>query len=187
VKVVRPPALVDYRSFEAPGKLGRTIGNLSVVVGAPGESLAVADVGFTGKTIAWIARNFDEAPGTLNLLPPELPSRRELVDRLRRTNPDLRVIWLPRLALHPLSWVARGAQRLLRPGKPAIDVAKVFAPQHYDNARSKPLAAEVEKWLDGKGPKEAPARRSTPPRRAPAWSETVRPRPRRSPGAKPGS
>jgi hypothetical protein len=46
-------------------------------------------------------------------------------------------------ALLPLSWLAIGAQRVLRPGRPAMNVAKAFATQRYDSARSAALAPSV--------------------------------------------
>jgi hypothetical protein len=67
---------------------------------------------------------------------------------LRMGNPDLMVIWLPTALLVPLSWLAVGAQKVLRPGKPAIDVAKVFAVQEYDTsgiARFAPLVDQPHK------------------------------------------
>lgn len=144
VRIVRPPALVDFRRFDAPGKLGKTLGNLAVAVGGAGEELAVVDVCAAAETIAWMARNPDRGPDILNLLPATLPTRRELVAELRRTNPDLRVVWLPRLALHPLSWLASGAQKVLRPRNPPISVARVFALQRYDNTRAAELARMIE-------------------------------------------
>ena len=140
VRIVRPGALVDYGRFDPPGKLGRRIGNIFVAVGSPSDRLGVADVRFAGRAIAWMTTHFDAAPRVLNLLAPTLPTRRELLSHLRRSNPDLAVIWLPRIALVPLAWAAIAAQKVLRPGKPAVNVAKVFATQRYDTARISTLA-----------------------------------------------
>jgi predicted dehydrogenase/nucleoside-diphosphate-sugar epimerase len=148
VRVVRPPALVDFRRFEAPGKLGKVVGNTAVAVGGRREELAVMDVRTVAQTIAWIVWHPHEAPEILNLLPETMPSRGELVDALRRSNPDLRVVWLPRLALHPLSWLASGLQKALRPGAPAVSVARVFAVQRYDNALSSALLPGVRSFFD---------------------------------------
>ncbi|HEX6967166.1 MAG TPA: Gfo/Idh/MocA family oxidoreductase [Gemmatimonadaceae bacterium] len=140
VKVVRPGALVDYDNFEPPGRLGKRLGNIFVAVGSPRDNLGVADVRFAGRTLAWMATHFDEAPQTLHILAPQLPTRRELVSRLRKVNPDLTVVWLPTALLVPLSWTAIGAQKVLRRGKPAVDVAKVFASQRYDTSRIRDIA-----------------------------------------------
>jgi hypothetical protein len=47
----------------------------------------------------------------------------------------------------PLSWLALGLQKLLRPGKPAIDVAKIFARQRYDTRRIAGLQDRIDSHL----------------------------------------
>jgi predicted dehydrogenase/nucleoside-diphosphate-sugar epimerase len=143
-KVVRPGALVDYGNFDPPGRLGKRLGNLFVAVGSPSHTLGVVEVGFSARTLAWMTENFALAPETLNLLSPTLPTKRQLIARLRQTNPDLRVIWLPTVVLIPLSWGATLLQKILRPGKPAINVAKVFAKQRYRTTRIAELAPAIE-------------------------------------------
>ena len=132
VKVVRPGALVDYAEFEPPGRLGKRIGNVFVAVGSPRDRLGIADVDFAARVLGWIADNFEQAPEVLNLVTPELPMKRDLLVRLRGTNPDLSVVWLPRPVLLPLSWMALLLQKVLRPGRPAMNLARVFAVQAYD-------------------------------------------------------
>lgn len=134
VKVVRPGALVDYENLDPPGQLGKRLGNFFVAVGEPGKQLGVADVGQTGKVLAWMTDHWALAPANLNVLDPDLPPNKELLRHLRRMNPDLTVVWLPTFVLVPLSWAAIALQKLLRPGKPAINVAKVFAAPRYDTA-----------------------------------------------------
>jgi hypothetical protein len=90
-------------------------------------------------TDAW-----DAVPSPLNLLDPVSPTKRELLDRLRQANPDLSLVWLPRFVLVPLSWVATLAQKVLRPGKPAIDVAKVFSVLPYDTSGIARLTPRVD-------------------------------------------
>jgi predicted dehydrogenase/nucleoside-diphosphate-sugar epimerase len=143
LRIVRPGAIIEERAFEPPGRLGRRIGNVFVAVGSPRDVLGVVDLDFVARTLAWIAEHFQEAPEVLNLVAPEQPTKRMLIRRLRSTNPDLRVIWLPRLLLHPLSWTALAAQKLLRPGRPAINVASVFAPQTYDTSTVSRLARRM--------------------------------------------
>jgi nucleoside-diphosphate-sugar epimerase len=132
VRIARPGALVDYQRFEPPGRLGKRIGNVFVAVGSPRDTLGVVDVALAARVLAWEATHFNEAPPVLNLLAPALPTRGELLSHLRSTNPGLRTIWLPMFVLHPLSWLAVGLQKVLRPRKPAMNVAKVFASQRYD-------------------------------------------------------
>jgi len=132
LRVVRPSALVDYRSFDPPGLLGKRVGNIFVAVGMPSHQLGVVDVVFSAQTLAWMARHFEESPPVLNLFDPELPTRRELLARLRRTNPDLTIVWLPPAILTPLSWFAIVLQKAIRPKSAAINVAKIFARLRYD-------------------------------------------------------
>ena len=132
VKVVRPGALVDYAAFDPPGRLGKRLGNLFVAVGSPGQRLGVVDVALAGRVLAWMTDHWPEARSPLNLIDQGLPSKRDLLRRLRADNPDLKVVWLPTVLLAPLSWLAIAVQWALRPGRRPINVAKVFAVQAYD-------------------------------------------------------
>jgi nucleoside-diphosphate-sugar epimerase len=143
LRIVRPSALVDYRRFDPPGLLGKRIGNIFVAVGMPGHQLGVADVVFSAQTIAWMIGHFDDAPPVLNLFEPELPTKRELLVRLRTSNPDLTVVWLPPMVLHPLSWFAIALQKIIRPRNPAISVAKIFARLRYDTSGIAGLAPVI--------------------------------------------
>jgi nucleoside-diphosphate-sugar epimerase len=143
LRIVRPGAFVDYNEFDPPGLLGKRLGNLLVAIGSPAEPLAVADITFSAQTLVWMLDNFENAPSVLHLLDPERPVKADLVRRLRKSNPDLRVLWLPRFVLVPLSWMAILLQKILRPRHPAIDVAKTFARQRFDASRIAALAPEI--------------------------------------------
>ena len=91
------------------------------------------------SAFAWIALNFEEAPDAINLLDPELPTRRELIRRLRASNPTLTVLRLPRLAISFGGLLLLGASGILRPGKKAIDIRRVFARQSFDTTRARDL------------------------------------------------
>lgn len=143
LRIVRPSALVDYRRFDPPGLLGKRIGNIFIAVGMPSHELGVVDVVFSAQTIAWMVGHFDEAPPVLNLFEPELPTKRELLVRLRASNPDLAVVWLPPVVLLPLSWFAIALQKVIRPRSPAVNVAKIFARLRYDTSRIAGLAPEI--------------------------------------------
>ena len=86
----------------------------------------------------------DEVPSPLNLLDPSLPTKRELLQRLRQTNPDLTVLWLPRFLLVSLSWTALVLQKLLRPRKPPVNVAKVFSVLPYDTSAIAILSQRID-------------------------------------------
>jgi nucleoside-diphosphate-sugar epimerase len=144
VRIVRPSALVDYRQFDPPGLLGKRAGNIFVAVGLPEHELGVVDVVFSARALAWMVRHFDEAPQVINLFDPQLPTRRQLLSRLRRVNPDLTIVWLPPVVLVPLSWLGIVIQHILRPGKPAINVAKIFARLRYDTSLIAGLAPTID-------------------------------------------
>jgi predicted dehydrogenase/nucleoside-diphosphate-sugar epimerase len=163
LRIVRPAALVDYRNFEQPGLLGKRAGNIFVAVGFPWYRLGVVDVVFSAETLAWITSHFDEAPPVLNLFEPELPTKRELLTRLRADNPDLSVVWLPLPILVPLSWFAVALQKILRPRSPALNLAKVFARLRYDTSRIAALAPAIKAEASRQ---EAPATTGTDQTRA---------------------
>ena len=50
---------------------------------------------------------------------------------------------MPRPVLQPLSWLGLGLQRILRPGRPPINVAKVFAREAYDTSAVTQLMEQV--------------------------------------------
>jgi hypothetical protein len=103
----------------------------------------VVDVSFAARTLIWIVRHFDDAPRTMNVLSPTQPTKRDMLRRLRQSNPDLRVVWFPRAVLRPVSWTAIGAQKVLRPGSPPIDAAAVFAKQRFDTTTVERLAPRI--------------------------------------------
>jgi predicted dehydrogenase/nucleoside-diphosphate-sugar epimerase len=143
VKIVRPGAIVDYTDFDPPGRLGKRLGNWFVAVGSPGQRLGVVDLGFAAAGLTWMAEHFEATPARLNLLDPELPTKRELIQQLKRMNPDLTVVWLPSVVLVPLSWAAILMQKILKPGKPAINAAKVFSVQRYNTGRIRELVQRM--------------------------------------------
>jgi predicted dehydrogenase/nucleoside-diphosphate-sugar epimerase len=143
VKIMRPGALVDYSNMDPPGRLGRRLGNVFVAVGSPGDRLGVVSVHFAADVLAWMVDHFDEAPRTFNLFDPELQTKRELLARLRRSNPDMGVVWLPSLVLHPMSWAAIVLQKILRPRKPATNLAKFFSVDKCSTDTSRMLAGKL--------------------------------------------
>ena len=131
VKVLRPVPLMSRAHFAPPGRLGRRIGNLYVAVGSPRNRLVVADAGDTARAMVAVAFDPLAVPDTMNLVPENSPTRGQLVEVLRESYPEVQVIWLPTLLLHPLSWAAVVIQKLLRPGRPAIRLAPAFASRVY--------------------------------------------------------
>jgi predicted dehydrogenase/nucleoside-diphosphate-sugar epimerase len=157
VKVVRPGAIIDSRHFDPPGRLGRRAGTLFIAVGSPRDRIGVVERSFAARTLAWLTLRFDEAPSVLHLLAPSLPTRRELVDRLRRANPSLTVLWLPRAVLLPLAWIATLMQKARHPGKPALDLASAFASQALDVSRIRELERRVLDPAGARSPAPTPS------------------------------
>jgi nucleoside-diphosphate-sugar epimerase len=145
VKIARPGPLVDFVNFEAPGRLGRRIGNVFVAVGIPRDRLSMTEVGFAARVLIWMVDSFDSAPDKLNLLDPDSPTKRDAIQRLRRKNPDLTVAWLPMSLLAPLSWLAVLVQKVARPRKSAMNIAKAFASPKYDTSRMKAVVAQMSR------------------------------------------
>jgi predicted dehydrogenase/nucleoside-diphosphate-sugar epimerase len=144
VKIARPGPLVNFVNFEAPGRLGRRIGNVFVAVGMPRDRLSMTEVGFAARVLIWMVDSFDSAPDKLNLLDPNPPTKRDAIQRLRRRNPDLTVAWLPMSLLAPLSWLALLVQKVARPRKSAMNIAKAFASPKYDTSRMKAIVSQMK-------------------------------------------
>ena len=144
VKIARPGPLVDFVNFEAPGRLGRRIGNVFVAVGIPRDRLSMTEVGFAARVLIWMLDSFDSAPDKLNLLDPNTPTKRDAIQRLRRRNPDLTVAWLPMSLLAPVSWLAVLIQKVARPRKSAMNIAKAFASPNYDTSRMKVVVSQMK-------------------------------------------
>ena len=132
LRIVRPGAIIDSADFDPPGRLGKRVGPLFVAVGSRNGRFGTVERAFAADVLAWMVSHFDEAPRLLHLIDADLPTRGEMVERMRETNPDLRVIWLPTFVLVPLSGMAVVMQRVLRPGSKPIVLSKVFADQELD-------------------------------------------------------
>lgn len=132
LRVMRPGPILDTRDFEPPGRLGKRIGPVFVCPNLPSGRIAAVDRDFAADLIAWSLSHFDQVPPALNLVDPEPTTRRQLVERLRRSNPGLRVVWLPAPILVPLSLAAVVLQKVLRPSRTAVYPARAFADQNAD-------------------------------------------------------
>jgi hypothetical protein len=154
VKIVRPGAIIERRTFEPPGRLGKRFGNFFVAIGSPSDRLGTVDRKFAGSVLSWAVEHFEEAPATINLLSPTLPEKRELISELKKTNPGLWVLWLPNPVLSVISRAAVYAQKLLRRGSVPVDVEKIFAVDAYDTTAIRRLAKEMDR--SGANPLEIP-------------------------------
>lgn len=132
VKTIRLGPLVDFGEFTAPGRLGRDVARLFVAMGSRSKPLSVCDVGTAAQVIRYYVEQFAAAPATVNLLEVPATTRGELADRLRKTRPELRFFWLPFPVLKLLAMLATFLQKVLRPGKPALDVYAAFKSEAYE-------------------------------------------------------
>ncbi len=132
VKVIRLGPLVDYAEFEPPGRLGRDAGAVFVAVGPKSRALSVCDIHTAARVIRSYLQAPDAAPPVVNLVESPAPTRRDLVDRLRRRQPTQRVLWMPswflRLASGPLKLIQRWGMGSKEP----LDVAAAFSSERYD-------------------------------------------------------
>jgi predicted dehydrogenase/nucleoside-diphosphate-sugar epimerase len=154
LRVTRPGAIVDWNAYDPPGRLGRRIGNWFVAVGRPREEMGIVDLEFAAATLAWLALDEDAAPAVLNLIAPKPPNRRALVERLRRDNPTLKVVWVPRSIVVPALNAVSLLNRLFRSGA-GLDAAEIFAHRDWDTTRIAGLVDRIGSY---------PACRSQQPR-----------------------
>jgi predicted dehydrogenase/nucleoside-diphosphate-sugar epimerase len=147
VRVLRPSAIVDLAHFEPPGRLGKRLGGVFVAVGSPRERLPVIDLQFAAQALCWTACNFEASPPVLNLVASDLPTKRELIERLRRANPGISIVRLPNPVLGVLNVGALVLQKLLRPRRPAISLTRVFAVEQYNTRLIASLTPSITEGL----------------------------------------
>jgi predicted dehydrogenase/nucleoside-diphosphate-sugar epimerase len=142
--IVRPGAIVDWGAYDPPGRLGRRIGNWFVAVGRPGEEMGVVDLEFAAATLAWMALEGDAVPPLLNLIAPTPPTRRALVQRLRRDNPSVKVVWVPRAVIVPALNVAGLLNRLIRSGA-RLQAGEIFGHRDWDTKQVAALEERIRR------------------------------------------
>lgn len=131
VKIIRPGPLVDFDDFHAPGRLGREVGPWYVAIGSRTSPLSVLDVSTGARVIRSYIDDFAGAPDLVNLVQTPAPTRGDLVERLRRVRPDLKIVWFPALLLRVLSGPAKLAQRWLMGASKPIDLYAAFSSERY--------------------------------------------------------
>lgn len=139
IRIIRPGPLVDYTSFEPPGRLGREIGSLFVYVGSKRSKLSLCSIQTAAEVIRKYVENFDQMPSILNLVEPDSPTRAELVSLLLETRPDLKSMRVPSGFLWALSPALKLVQRLVRPGTKPLDIYAAFSSEKYNTK----LAASI--------------------------------------------
>jgi nucleoside-diphosphate-sugar epimerase len=144
-RTIRLGPLVDFAHFAPPGRLGREVGTLYVAMGSPGNELSVCDVHTASNVIRSYVEDFASAPLAVNLVEAPPPKRKELVARLRKSRPELKVMWMPAPILKMLSWMLKGALKIMKPSKKPLDLYAAFASEKYDSTLAgKVIAAAKE-------------------------------------------
>ncbi|HEU5134571.1 MAG TPA: Gfo/Idh/MocA family oxidoreductase [Steroidobacteraceae bacterium] len=145
IRTIRLGPLVDFNEYTPPGRLGREVVRLFVAMGSRGNELSVCDVRTAAQVVRHYAGHFEAAPAMVNLLEVPATRRGDLADRLRATRPDLKFFWMPFFVLRTLSWFAIGLQKLLKPGRPALNLYAAFKSERYDsNISARVIAAARE-------------------------------------------
>ena len=95
-RIIRPGALVEWRSGELPGLLGRRLfGRWHLGLGRPGLPLPVCEVRAAGAAVAWSAEHFDDAPEIVNLFDERVRTRRAILEKFRASGWRGRMVWMP--------------------------------------------------------------------------------------------
>ena len=134
VKIVRLGPLVDYENYHPPGRLGREIHNLYVAMGGSKDQLSVCSVQTGAEVMATYLDRFEDMPPLLNLVEPDAPTRRELLDRWKAKRSPLRVIRVPFFILSILSPVLVLMQKVLLRSTNPINVKSAFSSERYNTS-----------------------------------------------------
>jgi nucleoside-diphosphate-sugar epimerase len=145
VRTIRLGPLVDFAEFTPPGRLGREVARLFVAMGSRSNPLSVCDVRTAAAVIRSYAQDFSAAPPMVNLLEVPATTRGDLAKRTRANRPELKFFWMPFWLLKALSLFATGLQKILRPGKPALDLYAAFKSEHYEPGIAQKVIAAAGK------------------------------------------
>jgi len=142
-KIVRPGPLVDFKKFEAPGRLGREIGSYFVVMGSRKSRLSVCDVRTAAKVVGYYLSDYESAPRVLNLVEPQALTRQDLISRLFEKRKDLKALFIPGVVVSIISTALYALQKVLYPSRKPMSIAKAFSSESY----SKDIAMEITSKL----------------------------------------
>jgi predicted dehydrogenase/nucleoside-diphosphate-sugar epimerase len=133
-KILRPAALVDWRSPELPGLVGRRLfGRWHLGFGRPGLPFAVCEVRTAAAVAAWSAAHFEDAPPILHLIDDAIPTRRQLLTLLHKHGWRGRMFWVPIPLFAMLVHGARYAVALPTLRRPApLALWSILRPRRYD-------------------------------------------------------
>jgi nucleoside-diphosphate-sugar epimerase len=142
-KTIRLGPLVDFQDFTPPGRLGREVGPLFVIMGNPGDKLSVCDVRTASNVIRYYVEKFEDAPSVLNLVEADAPSRSELYKMIKTKRQELKAFWMFTPLLKLVSLMLKLLLKLLKPGKKPLDVYAAFATEKYNASRAAQIIAKA--------------------------------------------
>jgi predicted dehydrogenase/nucleoside-diphosphate-sugar epimerase len=131
-KTIRLGPLVDYNSFEPPGRLGRDAGPFFIAMGNPWNRISVCDVTTASNVIRYYITDFEDSPKLLNLVEAKPQKRSYYTKLLKQRRPELSVVWVPDLILRFLSLLLKVVLKIMKPGKKPLDLHAAFSSEQYD-------------------------------------------------------
>jgi nucleoside-diphosphate-sugar epimerase len=129
--IIRLGPLVDYDNFLPPGRLGRSLGSSFIAVGNRKSKLSLCDVHTAARVITAYVSDFNSMPTVLNLIEPDEPTRAELVARMKKLQPELKIFWIPSVLIKTISPFLLVLQKILLPGKKPVNVQAAFTSETY--------------------------------------------------------
>ena len=144
-RIIRPGALMDWRTGELPGLMGRRLfGRWHLGLGRPQLPIAVCGVERCAEAIAWCVRHFDEAPDLVNLFDPAIATRADLLARLRQDGWNGRMVWVP---ISALAMAVITIKTLLSAGRgqwpERVKAWSVLKPRRYVATRAAAMLGDV--------------------------------------------
>lgn len=144
-RIIRPGALMDWRTGELPGLMGRRLfGRWHLGLGGPQLPIAVCGVERCAEAIAWCVQHFDAAPDVVNLFDPAIATRADLLAALRHEGWAGRMFWVPISALALALISAKALLSLSRGQWPErVKAWSILKPRRYDATRAAAMLGGV--------------------------------------------
>ena len=145
-RIIRPAALIDLSEPELPGLVGRRLfGRWHLGFGRPALPIAVCDVDRCAAVIAWCAIRFDQAPPVVNLVDPEITSRRDLLRAFRAKGWRGRMVWVPIGGIAAAYALVRSVMSIKGGASDKLAVWSILRPQRYDVSVSRSVLEVVRR------------------------------------------
>jgi UDP-glucose 4-epimerase len=144
-KIIRPGPLVDFKRFEAPGRLGREVGSYFVVMGSRKSNLSVCDVQTVAKVVHFYLSSFDTAPRLLNLVESQALTRQALISRLFEKRKDLKALFIPSAVVSVMSAVLYTLQKVIYPSRKPLSISAAFSSESYKTDLAREITSKASK------------------------------------------